>query len=94
MAHPYMATSVAATKAEMLAAIGASSIEDLFAQIPPAHRLLRPLQLKHLARFILHIPLALCRVRGTPAPPRAVAAPARLRCSYEAHVAASSAGHP
>ena len=45
MAHPYMANSVAETKAEMLAAIGASSIEELFAQIPPAHRLRRPLQL-------------------------------------------------
>jgi glycine dehydrogenase subunit 1 len=40
-----MANSVADTKQEMLAAIGAASIEELFEQIPPSHRLRRPLQL-------------------------------------------------
>jgi glycine dehydrogenase subunit 1 len=45
MAHPYMANSVADTKRDMLAAIGAGSIEELFEQIPAAHRLGRPLRL-------------------------------------------------
>lgn len=45
MAHPYMANSVAETRRRMLAAIGAERIEELFAQIPPAHRLRRPLDL-------------------------------------------------
>lgn len=38
-AHPYMANSVPAVKQEMLDAIGASSIEELFVQIPDRHRL-------------------------------------------------------
>jgi glycine dehydrogenase subunit 1 len=38
-AHPYMANSVPAIKQEMLDAIGASDIEELFAQIPDRHRL-------------------------------------------------------
>jgi glycine dehydrogenase subunit 1 len=38
-AHPYMANSVPELKQEMLAAIGADSIEELFAQIPQSHRL-------------------------------------------------------
>ena len=37
-AHPWMANNVAAIKAEMLARIGASSIDALFEQIPQAHR--------------------------------------------------------
>ncbi|MDY0976499.1 aminomethyl-transferring glycine dehydrogenase subunit GcvPA [Massilia sp. CFBP9012] len=37
-AHPYMANSVPAIKQEMLDAIGAGSIEELFAQIPHDHR--------------------------------------------------------
>ena len=43
--HPYMANSVPAIKQEMLDAIGASSIEELFVQIPERHRLHEPLQL-------------------------------------------------
>lgn len=43
--HPWMANSVEATKAEMLAVAGAASIEDLFAQIPAEHRLRVPLDL-------------------------------------------------
>ena len=43
--HPWMANSVAAIKARMLAEIGAASIEELFAQIPAEHRLRRPLDL-------------------------------------------------
>ena len=38
-AHPYMANSVPAIKQEMLEAIGASDVEELFAQIPERHRL-------------------------------------------------------
>ena len=38
-AHPYMANSVPELKQEMLDAIGADSIEELFAQIPAAHRM-------------------------------------------------------
>ncbi|NUR76881.1 MAG: aminomethyl-transferring glycine dehydrogenase subunit GcvPA [Thermoleophilia bacterium] len=38
-AHPYMANSVPAVKQVMLDAIGAASIEELFAQIPEGHRL-------------------------------------------------------
>jgi glycine dehydrogenase subunit 1 len=45
VAHPWMANSVAAMKAEMLAEIGAGSIEELFEQIPADHRLRRPLNL-------------------------------------------------
>lgn len=44
-AHPWMANSVPAIKQAMLAEIGARSIEELFEQIPAAHRLKRPLQL-------------------------------------------------
>jgi glycine dehydrogenase subunit 1 len=40
-----MANSVASIKQEMLDAIGASSIEELFAQIPERHRLREPLPL-------------------------------------------------
>jgi len=40
-----MANSVEATKQAMLAAIGATSIEELFEQIPSDHRLKRPLNL-------------------------------------------------
>ena len=43
--HPWMANSVAAIKARMLAEIGAASIEELFEQIPAEHRLRRPLDL-------------------------------------------------
>ena len=44
-AHPYMPNSVPALKAEMLEAIGAASIEELFGQIPEAHRYQEPLRL-------------------------------------------------
>ena len=44
-AHPWMANSVPALQAEMLAEIGAGSIAELFAQIPQDHRLRRPLDL-------------------------------------------------
>ncbi|MBV8565903.1 MAG: aminomethyl-transferring glycine dehydrogenase subunit GcvPA [Methylobacteriaceae bacterium] len=43
--HPYMANSVDALKREMLDAIGAESVADLFEQIPADHRLRRPLNL-------------------------------------------------
>ncbi|MDB5523972.1 MAG: gcvPa [Rhizobium sp.] len=44
-AHPWMANSVEAIKAEMLATIGASSITELFQQIPLEHRTRKPLDL-------------------------------------------------
>lgn len=44
-AHPYMANSVPAIQQEMLAAIGADTIDELFIQIPDDHRLARPLDL-------------------------------------------------
>lgn len=43
--HPYMANSVPAIKQVMLDAIGASSIEELFQQIPRDHRIKRPVSL-------------------------------------------------
>jgi glycine dehydrogenase subunit 1 len=39
MAHPYMANSVDEIKQEMLDAVGAASVEELFTQIPRKHRL-------------------------------------------------------
>jgi len=44
-AHPYMANSVPEIKREMLEAVGAKSVEELFEQIPQEHRLTTPLQL-------------------------------------------------
>ena len=44
-AHPWMANSIPAIKQAMLERIGACSIEELFEQIPAAHRLERPLNL-------------------------------------------------
>jgi glycine dehydrogenase subunit 1 len=49
-AHPWMANSTAAAKQSMLDAIGASSIDELFAQIPAEHRLGRPLELEPALR--------------------------------------------
>ncbi len=43
--HPFMPNSVPAIKRELLEALGASSVEELFAQIPAEHRISRPLQL-------------------------------------------------
>ena len=61
-AHPYMASSAPALKQELLEATGASSVEELFEQIPESHRL----------RGELNLPPAL-RLGGRAAP-----APARL----------------
>jgi glycine dehydrogenase subunit 1 len=44
-AHPYMANSPVSVQDEMLKAIGAKDIEELFEQIPSDHRLKRPLDL-------------------------------------------------
>jgi glycine dehydrogenase subunit 1 len=44
-AHPFMANSVDTIKREMLDAIGAGNVDELFEQIPDAHRTARPLQL-------------------------------------------------
>ena len=45
MAHPYMPNSVREIQQEMLDTTGASSIHEFFEQIPPSHRLRRPLDL-------------------------------------------------
>ncbi len=45
MAHPFMASALADQRAQMLEEIGAESVEELFEQIPQAHRLAAPLQL-------------------------------------------------
>ncbi len=45
MAHPFMASALADQRAEMLEEIGAESVEELFEQIPQAHRLAAPLRL-------------------------------------------------
>src|SRR5260370_34068294 len=44
-AHPWMAKSLADIKQAMLKEIGAASVEELFEQIPVAHRLKSPLKL-------------------------------------------------
>ncbi|WP_413989581.1 aminomethyl-transferring glycine dehydrogenase subunit GcvPA [Labrys okinawensis] len=43
--HPFMANSVSTIKQEMLDAIGARTVEELFEQIPADHRLARPIDL-------------------------------------------------
>jgi glycine dehydrogenase subunit 1 len=43
--YPYIPNSVPEVKARMLAAIGANSMEDLYAEIPPELRMQRPLNL-------------------------------------------------
>jgi glycine dehydrogenase subunit 1 len=45
MAHPYMANSTPEARREMLEAIGAKSIDELFEQIPADHRVSHPLRL-------------------------------------------------
>lgn len=55
VAHPYMANSVAATKSQMLSAIGASDIEQLFEQVPEDHRLREPLRLPPALRAELDL---------------------------------------
>lgn len=64
-AHPWMANSVADIKQAMLKEIGAGSIEQLFEQIPSAHRLKTPLnlprQLKSEAELKRHLVTLLSR---------------------------------
>jgi glycine dehydrogenase subunit 1 len=45
MAHPYMPNSVPEIQREMLEVTGAASVAEFFTQIPPSHRLRRPLAL-------------------------------------------------
>ena len=45
MAHPYMANSTPQARKEMLEAIGARNVDELFQQIPKEHRIVSPLQL-------------------------------------------------
>ncbi len=42
-AHPYMPNSTPALRRELLDAVGVDDVEELFAQIPPEHRLKQPL---------------------------------------------------
>ena len=44
-AHPYMANSAAGLRQELLDAVGVADADELFVQIPQAHRLDRPLDL-------------------------------------------------
>lgn len=44
-AHPYMANSTDLTRQQMLDAVGARDVEELFEQIPADHRTTRPVQL-------------------------------------------------
>lgn len=44
-AHPWMANSVQSVKDEMMAALGISDVDQLFAQIPADHRTARPFDL-------------------------------------------------
>ncbi|HSY86095.1 MAG TPA: hypothetical protein VLA85_05950, partial [Verrucomicrobiae bacterium] len=64
-AHPWMANSLADIKQAMLREIGAGSIEELFQQIPVAHRLKSPLklprQLKSEAELKRHLITTLSR---------------------------------
>ena len=64
-AHPWMANSAPGLKQAMLAEIGAASIDELFAQIPAAHRLKTPLslprQLKSEAELKRHLVTTLAR---------------------------------
>jgi len=46
MAHPYMANSAPGVREEMLAAIGVADVEELFEQIPDAHRHREPIRLE------------------------------------------------
>ncbi|HEY0533683.1 MAG TPA: aminomethyl-transferring glycine dehydrogenase subunit GcvPA [Actinoplanes sp.] len=45
MAHPYMPNSTDDARATMLRALGVDDVETLFEQIPPGHRLARPIGL-------------------------------------------------
>jgi glycine dehydrogenase subunit 1 len=64
-AHPWMANSAPGLKQAMLAEIGAAGIDELFAQIPAAHRLKTPLklprQLKSEAELKRHLLTTLAR---------------------------------
>jgi glycine dehydrogenase subunit 1 len=64
-AHPWMANSLADIKQAMLAEIGATSVEELFEQIPVGHRLEAPIklprQLKSEAELKRHLVTTLAR---------------------------------
>lgn len=69
--HPYVPNSAPAVREALLAAVGATSIEEFYADIPPALRLQRPLDLppalvaeQDLAR---HVEALLARNRTLPA---------------------------
>lgn len=67
--HPYIPNSVPEVKRQMLAAIGASSVEDFYADIPESIRLGRPLDmpppLRSEAELTRHVGGLLARNTGT-----------------------------
>ena len=69
-AHPYMANSAPALKQELLEATGATSVEELFEQIPASHRLRGELRLP---------PALVLGGRAAPPPARAAAQEPELR---------------
>ena len=68
-AHPYIPNSVRAVREAMLEAIGASDIEELYADIPPSLRLSRPLDLpaplRSEAELVRHVEGLLARNTST-----------------------------
>jgi len=68
-AHPYIPNSVPDVREAMLEAIGASSVEELFADIPPSLRLERPLDLppalRSEAELVRHVEDLLARNTST-----------------------------
>lgn len=67
--HPYIPNAVPAIKAAMLAAVGASSVEDFYADIPASIRLKRPLDLpaaiESEAELVRHVERLLARNTST-----------------------------
>lgn len=65
LVHPYIPNSVPAVKAEMLAAVGASGVDDFYADIPDRLRLHRPLDLppplRSEAELVRHVEGLLAR---------------------------------
>lgn len=49
-AHPYMANSAPAARAALLEAVGVDDVEELYEQIPAAHRAARPIELPRALR--------------------------------------------
>ncbi|MEV5708435.1 aminomethyl-transferring glycine dehydrogenase subunit GcvPA [Actinoallomurus sp. NPDC052274] len=67
--HPYIPNSVPAIKEQMLAAVGAASTEEFYADVPESIRLRRPLDLpaplRSEAELVRHVGALLTRNTGT-----------------------------